>query len=159
MKSRYQEVGAREAGFSLAELAIVCALLLILAGIAMPVTKFTHTRVKEMELRAHLRNMRNAIDEYKRYSDAGLLPVELGSDGYPPDLESLVEGIEVVGQVDRKVRFLRGVPVDPFTGEAEWGLRSYQDEPDARSWGGQNVYDVYSLSGKVGLNDIPYRDW
>jgi general secretion pathway protein G len=138
---------------------MVCALLLILAGIAMPVARFTYQRNLEMELRSHLRAMRNAVDEFKRFSDAGLIPIELGSDGYPPDLESLVEGVEVVGQIDRDVRFLRRIPVDPFTREAEWGLRSYQDRPDDTSWGGQNVYDVYSLSERTGLNGVPYAEW
>ncbi|HVR27973.1 MAG TPA: type II secretion system protein [Thermoanaerobaculia bacterium] len=151
--------GDTAAGFSIAELVIVCALLIILAGITLPVTKFTHQRLKEAELRTALRQMRNAIDEHKRYSDAGLLPVELGTDGYPKTLETLVEGVDVVGQIDRKIKFLRRIPVDPFTGEAEWGLRSYQDEPDATSWGGKDVYDVRSLSPKVGLNGIPYVQW
>ena len=155
-----QRLGGRfDAGFSLAELVMVCALLSILAGIAMPVVKFTHKRTRESELRSQLRSMRNAIDEYKRYSDAGLLPLELGSDGYPKDLEVLVEGVEVVGQIDRKIRFLRKIPVDPFTGEAEWGLRSYQAEPDSDSWDGQNVYDVSSTSGRIGLNGTPYSEW
>ncbi|MEE2776171.1 MAG: hypothetical protein VYE73_05345 [Acidobacteriota bacterium] len=132
---------------------------MILAGIAMPVTKFTFTKSREMELQTHLRAMRNAIDEYKRFSDAGLIQVDIGSDGYPETLEELVEGVEVVGQVDRTTRFLRKVPTDPFTGEAEWGQRSYQDEPDTDRWGGENVFDVYSLSRKRGLNGIAYAEW
>jgi general secretion pathway protein G len=103
--------------------------------------------------------MRNAIDEFKRYSDAGLIPVELGTEGYPDELETLVEGVDVVGQVDMKKKFLRRIPVDPMTGEAEWGMRSYQDEPDSTSWSGENVYDVYSLSEGVGLNGVPYSQW
>jgi general secretion pathway protein G len=103
--------------------------------------------------------MRYAIDEYKRYSDAGLIPVDLGAEGYPAELEDLVEGVEVVGQVDRQVRFLRRIPVDPMTGEAEWGMRSFQDTPDAPSWGGENVYDVFSLSEGIGLNGVPYSEW
>ena len=138
---------------------MVCVLLTILAGVAMPVTKFTYTRTKEMQLRSHLRAMRNAIDEYKRYSDAGLIEVDIGSDGYPESLETLVEGADVVGLIDRRVRFLRRVPVDPFTNEAEWGVRSFQDEPDSQSSSGQNVYDVYSESGKRGLNGIAYSKW
>jgi general secretion pathway protein G len=150
---------AGEAGFSIVELVVVCVLLTALAGITLPVTKFTHQRFKEAELRAALRQMRNAIDEHKRYSDAGLLPLELGTDGYPKDLETLVEGVEVVGQIDRKIKFLRRIPVDPFTHEATWALRSYQDELDADSWGGEDVYDVHSLSAKIGLNGIPYAEW
>ena len=150
---------ASEHGYTLAELVMVCSVLLVLAAVAMPVTKFTAKRLKETELRHHLRTMRHAIDEYKRYSDAGLIPIELGTDGYPKDLEILVEGVDLVGQVDMHVRFLRRIPVDPMTGEAEWGLRSYQDEWDSESWGGENVYDVYSLSEGVGLNGIEYRLW
>jgi general secretion pathway protein G len=85
--------------------------------------------------------------------------VDLGTDGYPKDLDVLVDGVELAGQVDKKLKLLRRIPVDPMTGEAEWGLRSYQDEADATSWGGENVYDVYSLSGSVGLNGVPYREW
>lgn len=149
----------RERGFTLAELVMVASILVILAGVTLPVAKFTARRTKEMELRAGLREMRAAIDDYKRYSDMGLIPVDLGTDGYPAELEILVEGVEVVGQVDKKLKLLRRIPVDPMTGEREWGLRSYQDEPDSTSWGGENVYDVYSLSGAVGLNGVPYREW
>jgi general secretion pathway protein G len=138
---------------------MVCALMAILASVALPIAKFTAKRSKEADLRLSLRLMRNAIDEHKRYSDAGLIPVDLGTDGYPKELEVLVEGVDLVGQVDKKVKFLRRVPVDPMTGEAEWGLRSYQDEFDSTSWGGENVYDVYSLSEGVGLNEVPYAQW
>ena len=148
-----------EAGFTLAEMVVVAAVLAILAAAALPVVTFTWKRTREAELRQHLRGMRNAIDEFKRYSDNGLIPVELGTDGYPADLEPLVEGVEVVGQVDMRKKFLRRIPVDPMTGEAEWGLRSYQDEPDSTSWGGENVFDVHSLSEGVGLNGVPYSQW
>ena len=148
-----------QAGFTLAELVMVATILIILASVATPVVKFSGRRMKEAELRQELRSMRLAIDEYKRYSDAGLIPLDLGSEGYPKDLEVLVEGVELVGQVDKKIRFLRKIPIDPMTGEAEWGLRSLQDEPDTDSWGGENVYDVYSLSEAVGLNGVPYREW
>jgi general secretion pathway protein G len=148
-----------ERGFTLAELVMVASIMVILAAVALPVAKFTARRTKEMELRAALREMRSAVDEYKRYSDMGLIPVDLGTDGYPAELEVLVEGVEVVGQVDKKLKLLRRIPVDPMTGEREWGLRSYQDDFDATSWGGENVYDVYSLSGAVGLNGVPYREW
>jgi general secretion pathway protein G len=148
-----------ERGFTLAELVMVASILVILAAVTLPVAKFTSRRTKEMELRAALREMRSAVDEYKRYSDMGLIPVDLGTDGYPAELEVLVEGVEVVGQVDKKLKLLRRIPVDPMTGEREWGLRSYQDDFDATSWGGENVYDVYSLSGAVGLNGVPYREW
>lgn len=148
-----------ERGFTLAELVMVGAVLVILASVTLPVAKFTARRTKEMELRAALREMRTSIDEYKRYSDMGLIPVDLGTEGYPAELEILVEGVEIVGQVDKKLKLLRRIPLDPMTGEREWGMRSYQDEHDATSWGGENVYDVYSLSGGVGLNGVPYREW
>ncbi len=147
------------AGFTMAELVTVCAILIVLAGVALPVAKFTTKRTKEAALGQALREMRNAIDEFKRYSDAGLLPIDFGTDGYPAELEILVEGVEVVGQISKRVKFLRRIPIDPMTGEGEWGLRSYQDEPDADSWGGENVYDVYSLSEGVGMNGVPYSEW
>jgi general secretion pathway protein G len=148
-----------DSGYTMVELVVVCSLLLILAAVALPMSKFTVKRGKEMELRQALRTMRNAIDEYKRFSDAGLIPVELGTDGYPPDLETLLEGVEIVGQIDKSVRFLRRIPIDPMTGEQEWGLRSFQDDFDSNSWGGENVFDVYSLSEGVGLDGRPYMEW
>ena len=148
-----------QAGFTIVEMVIVVAILAILASAAIPLATTTRKRSKEADLRASLREMRYAIDEYKRYSDAGLIPVDLGAEGYPSELEDLVEGVEVVGQVDQQVRFLRRIPVDPMTGEAEWGMRSFQDAPDSPSWGGENVYDVYSLSEGIGLNGVPYSEW
>jgi general secretion pathway protein G len=149
----------RQSGVTLAELVMVAAVLVTLAAVTLPVAKFTAKRSKEADLRASLREMRNAIDEYKRYSDLGFIPIDLGTDGYPKELEVLVEGVEIVGQVDKKVKFLRRLPVDPMTGKDEWGLRSYQDKPDETSWGGENVYDVYSLSRGVGLNGVSYHKW
>lgn len=146
-------------GFTLAEVVMVASIMVILAAVALPVTRFTVKRSKEMVLRQALRQMRNAIDEHKRFSDAGMLTIDLGTDGYPEELEILVEGVELVGQVRSQVKFLRQIPVDPMTGEAEWGLRSYQDEFDSPSWGGENVYDVYSLSEGVGLDGVPYSEW
>ncbi|MEA2562976.1 MAG: ral secretion pathway protein [Acidobacteriota bacterium] len=148
-----------QAGYTLAELVMVAAVMVILAGAALPAVKFTARRTKEMELRHDLRMMREAIDTYKRYSDMGLLPVDVGTEGYPAELEDLVEGVEIAGQIDRKLKLLRRIPVDPMTGEAEWGMRSFQDEPDSDSWGGENVFDVYSESSGVGLNGVPYRQW
>ena len=150
----------RQRGFSLTELVVVCAILTTLTAVAFPVAKFTIKRQKEMDLRYQLRMMRNAIDEYKRFGDAGLLPLELGTDGYPSELEQLTEAHNLVGQGPSTIkRFMRRIPIDPMTGEAEWGLRSYQDDPDSGSWGGENVYDVYSLSEGTGLNGIPYSEW
>jgi general secretion pathway protein G len=148
-----------QAGFTLAELVMVCAILASLSLLAMPVVKYTKQRSQEMELRQDLREMRAAIDQYKRFSDQGLLPVDLGTEGYPKDLDSLVKGVQLVGQIDKKMKFMRRVPVDPMTGKVRWGLRSFQDEPDAESTGGEDVYDVFSLSPGVGLNGIPYRKW
>lgn len=149
----------RQAGYTLAELVMVAAVMAILALAAMPVAKFTAKRSKEAEMRLALREMRTAIDTYKRYSDSGLIQVDVGTEGYPKKLEVLVEGVEIVGQVDKKLKLLRRVPIDPMTGKEEWGLRSFQDASDATSWGGENVYDVYSLSKAVGLNGVPYRKW
>ena len=147
-----------QAGYTLAELVMVAAVMVILAGAVLPAVKFTSRRTKEMELRHDLRMMRDAIDSYKRYSDMNLITIDVGAEGWPSELDDLVE-VEIVGQIDKKLKLLRRIPVDPMTGEAEWGLRSYQDEPDSDSWGGENVYDVYSLSSGVGLNGVPYRDW
>lgn len=146
-------------GYSLTELVVVCAVLVILAGVAFPTARYTRLRLKEMELSSALRQMRAAIDEHKRYADSGLIPIEFGTDGYPDELETLVEGVDVIGQIDKKIRFLRRIPIDPMTGDDEWGLRSYGDEPDSTSWGGDNVFDVYSLSAGVGLNGVPYSEW
>lgn len=146
-------------GYTMVELVLVCTLLVILAAVALPASKYTVRRGKEIQLRHALRELRNAIDEYKRFSDAGLIAVELGTEGYPRELDALVEGVEVVGQIDKEVKFIRRIPVDPMTGESEWGLRSFQDEVDSTSWGGENVFDVYSLSAGVGLNGVPYSEW
>ena len=162
MSERRERAGGRgrgQAAFTLIEMVVVAAILSILAAAVIPLTHYARKRSKEIELHAALRDMRYAIDEYKRYSDAGLIPVNLGTDGYPPDLETLVDGVDVVGQVNKKVKFLRKIPVDPMTGEAEWGLRSYQDDPDSSSWGGEDVYDVHSLSEGVGLDGTPYSQW
>jgi len=137
---------------------MVVALIALLSTMVLPVAKFTVKRRKEADLRLSLRLMRNAIDEYKRLSDQGLIPITLGGEGYPEELEVLVEGVQLVGQ-DTKRRFLRRIPRDPMTGEQEWGLRSYQDDVDATSWGGENVYDVRSLSDGTAIDRTKYKDW
>ena len=157
--ARHQHRAPRRSGYTMVELVLVTTLLVTLAAVALPASKYTVRRGKEIELRQALRSMRNAIDEFKRYSDAGLIAVDLGTDGYPSELEILVEGVDLVGQIDKQVRFLRRIPRDPMTGEYEWGLRSYQDDFDSTSWGGENVFDVYSLSEGVGLNKVPYKEW
>lgn len=150
-------------GYSFVELVIVAAIIMILASAVLPLARVTIQRQKEGELRRALREMRTAIDKYKDAVDTGLIggtDVRAGSEGYPPDLETLVEGVSVVNdQSGRKLKFLRRVPIDPMIGEADWGLRSYQDDADSTSWGGQNVYDVYTKAGGVALDGTKYRDW
>ena len=150
-------------GFTFIELLVVTAILLVLASAVMPLAKVTVQRQKEMELRRYLREMRLAIDKYKDAADAGAIgafDIKAGSEGYPPDLETLVEGVSVVNdQSGRKLKFLRRVPIDPMTSSTEWGMRSYQDKPDATSWGGQNVFDVYTKSTGTALDGTKYRDW
>jgi len=149
----------REKGLTLVEVVVTIAVLLILAGAVMPLAKVTLKRQKELELRRALRTMRQAIDLYKQYSDQGLIEKEgIDSEGYPPELEKLVEGIPQVGST-KKIKFLRRIPMDPFTHKDEWGLRSYQDEADSRSWGRQNVYDVYTLYSGTALDGTKYEDW
>ena len=148
--------GAR--GFTVAELVMVSALVAILAAVAVPTARFTIKREREAELRLALRQMRNAIDDHKRLADQGMIQVEIGTEGYPKELENLVKGVKIVGQLTER-KFLRRIPADPMTGKTEWGLRSYQDEPDSTSWGGQNVYDVKSLSEATALDGTKYKDW
>jgi general secretion pathway protein G len=150
---------ARQAGMTLLELIIACSILLILSTAAMPLAKFTVKRQRESELRQDLRDMRNAIDRYKDLSDRNLIRVEVGSEGYPPDLETLVKGVQLGAGNDRKIRFLRRVPIDPMTGRADWGLRAIQDDPDSTGWGGKNVFDVYSKSQGTALDGTKYSDW
>jgi general secretion pathway protein G len=156
---RYQD--AR--GFTFIELLIVSTILIILASAVMPLAKVTNQRTKEAELRRSLREIRTAIDKFKDAVDMGLIPateIRTGSEGYPPDLDTLVEGVTVANDASgRKLKFLRRVPIDPMTSSTEWGLRAYQDRPDAFAWGGQNVYDVYTKSGGTGLDGTKYRDW
>jgi general secretion pathway protein G len=141
------------------EMAVVCSMIAILTAMVIPITRYTLKRQKEVELRHALRTMRDAIDRYKQFSDSGQIPLEVGGEGYPPDLETLVDGVNLVGQTTKKQRFLRKIPIDPMTGKAEWGLRSYQDEPDSFAWGGQNVYDVFSLSTGRAIDKTLYKDW
>lgn len=221
--SPYNRKAFRQAGMTLLELIIACAILLVLASAAMPVARYTVKRQKEAELHRELRELRDAIDRYKDAADRNLIRVEAGTEGYPPDLNTLVKGVDLVSQAGggiagattpgqplvpsggfgstfgsnsfggnglggnnnalgsgslgqgsnqgqnnsssqgqdliRHVRFLRRIPVDPMTGHAEWGMRSVQDDPDATSWGGRNVFDVFSLSTSTALDDTKYSDW
>src|ERR1700720_858344 len=198
-----------QAGITLLELIIACAILLVLASAAMPVARYTVKRQKEAELHRELREMRDAIDRYKDAADRNLIRVEAGTEGYPPDLDTLVKGVDLVSQqgagiagaaspgqplvpstgfggafggfgssfgqtqtqgqnsgssqgqdLIRHVRFLRRIPVDPMTGHAEWGMRSVQDDPGSSSWGGKDVFDVFSLSSGTALDGTTkYSDW
>lgn len=150
-------------GYTFVEVLVVSVILMILASAAMPLARVTIQRQKEIELRRALRELRTAIDRYKDAVDLGLVPateVRTGSEGYPPELDTLVEGVPMANDASgRKLKFLRRIPFDPITGDREWGMRSYQDKPDATSWGGQNVYDVYSKSPNTALDGTKYRDW
>ena len=152
-----------QSGSTFVELLIVTVILLIIASAAMPLARVTVQRQREAELRRSLREMRTAIDKYKDAVDAGLIggiDIQAGREGYPKDLDVLVEGVRPVNDASgRKLKFLRRIPVDPMTGKAEWGKRSYQDAPDSTSWGGQNVYDVHSLSDGTALDGTKYKEW
>ncbi|HEX6772243.1 MAG TPA: type II secretion system protein [Acidobacteriaceae bacterium] len=146
----------REAGLTLIELIVTVAILALLASAAVPVARWNIKRIKERELRADLWEMRRAIDKYKDVADKGGIQTKVESDNYPPDLDTLVKGVEVKG---KKMRFLRRIPVDPMTGKADWGLRSEQDDPNSDSFGGQNLFDVYSKSQGTALNGTKYAQW
>jgi general secretion pathway protein G len=152
----------RERGVTYLELIATSAILMILASAILPLARVGFTRRKEMELRRALREVRTAVDRYKLLVDQGQIggtDVKLGSEGYPPDLETLVKGVSRVGAVDRKIKLLRRIPVDPMSGNTEWGMRCYQDDPDETSWCGQNVWDVYSKSTAKGLDGTRYNTW
>src|SRR5688572_29421103 len=150
-------------GYSFVELLVVTAILFILASAVMPLAQVTAQRQREVELRAALRQMRTAIDRFKVAVDQQRIAsteVEPGSEGYPPDLETLVEGVPIQNdQSGTKLKFLRRVPIDPMTNSTEWGMRSYADRPDSTSWGGRSVFDVYTKSGGTALDGTKYRDW
>jgi general secretion pathway protein G len=148
-----------EAGMTLLELIIACSILVVLSSAALPVARFSILHRKEEELHRDLREMRDAIDRYKDLADQHLIRTELESENYPPDLETLVNGVQLGTSGDRKIRFLRKIPVDPMTGRAEWGLRAVQDDPDSTSWGGKNVFDVYSKSQATTSDGTRYADW
>jgi general secretion pathway protein G len=146
-------------GMTLLELVIACAILLILATAVLPLARVAVKRRKETELRRDLREMRDAIDLYKNASDAGKIQVQAGTEGYPPDLETLVNGVKLGGASDKRVHFLRKIPIDPMTGKKDWGMRSVQDDPDTTSWGGQDVFDVFTRSTGTALNGKKYSEW
>ena len=146
----------REHGLTLVELIVAVTILAILAGAAVPLARTTLRRSKERELRRDLWEMRDAIDRYKDAADRGAFQIKVGTEGYPPDLETLVKGVDSNG---KKLRFLRRIPVDPMTGNTDWGLRSMQDDPDSESWGGQNVFDVYTKAQGNALDGTKYSEW
>lgn len=152
-----------ERGYSFVELLVVSSILLILASAVAPLAQVTMQRQRETELRRALREMRTAIDRYKDAVDLGVIggtAIDPDNQGYPPSLETLVAGVETVDEnAGGVLRFLRRIPIDPMTRSADWGLRSYQDDPDATRWGGGNVYDVYTRSRGTALDGTRYRDW
>ena len=147
----------KQVGTTLLELLIAVSILTILVSTALPVARYTIVRQKETELRRSLREMRTAIDRYKDTADRGVIRVEIGSEGYPPDLNTLVNGVAV--GANSSVRFLRRISLDPMTGRRDWGLRAVQDDPDSTSWGGGNVFDVYSKSQATALDGTRYSEW
>lgn len=151
-----RRIFAGTSGITLIELIIAIAIIGLLAGAAVPIVRVRAKRDKEIELRRDLWDMRDAIDRYKDAADRGAFQTKVDSLGYPPDLQTLVDGVDVQG---KKLRFLRRIPVDPMTGSTEWGMRSNQDDPDSTSWGGQNVFDVFTKSEGTGLNGTKYNTW
>jgi general secretion pathway protein G len=132
----------------------------LLTGMAVPLARYKVRRDKERELRYALREIRAAIDKYKDAADMNKLPTQkLGSDNYPESLEILVEGVKMQGEVDKKIRFLRRIPKDPFTNSTDWGKRSTQDDPKSNAWGGQNVFDVFSKTQERAKDGTPYSEW
>lgn len=148
--------GRRKQGFTLLELIVAAMILSVLTLMALPLARVTIKREQEKRLRKALWEVRDAIDKYKDAADRGAFQIKADSFGYPADLDTLVKGVDIGG---KKMRFLRRIPVDPMTGTTEWGLRSMQDDPDSDSWGGQNVFDVYTKSQGEGLDGTKYKDW
>jgi len=145
--------------FMLIELIAAITILLVLTTLAIPLARNQIIRARETELHEDLRMIREAIDRYKAYSDQGMIPIKVDSYGYPPDLQTLVDGVPVKGTAKGKYKFLRKIPIDPMTGTADWGLRAMQDDPDSKSWGGENVFDVYSKSQGTALDGTQYGEW
>jgi general secretion pathway protein G len=152
-----QKLGRPDQGFTLIELVVAATILSILTLMALPLARITIQREREKQLRAALWEMRDAIDRYKDAADRNAFQTKVDSQGYPPDLDTLVKGVEIAG--GKKLKFLRSIPTDPMTGTKEWGMRSMQDDADSDSWGGQSVFDVYTKAQGVGLDGTKYKDW
>lgn len=151
--------GSSARGFTLIELIASMTILLLLTGLALPIARMQVQREREVELRRALRDIREAIDRYKDFSDRQMIPTKADTFGYPPDLDTLVNGVAIKGAGSTKYKFLRHIPVDPMTGRADWGLRSMQDDPDSTGWGGENVFDIYSQSQATAMDGTRYADW
>jgi general secretion pathway protein G len=145
--------------FTLVELIATMAILVLLTSVALPLASVQVKRVHEAELHRDLREIRTAIDRYKDFADRGMINTEPDTYGYPPDLQTLVDGVPLKGSANLKYKFLRRIPIDPMTGKADWGKRSMQDDPDSKSWGGQNVFDVYTQARGTALDGTNYADW
>ena len=154
---RLRPLGPR--GFTLVELIATITILALLVGISVPLARNSLKREREEKLRVALREMRIAIDKYKADSDQGKIEVPVDTEGYPQSLESMVDGVQWIGQAGKYLKYLRRIPIDPMTNSTDWGIRSYQDEPTSQTWGGQNVFDVYSKSDGVAFDGTHYKDW
>lgn len=155
--------GYSQAGLTLIELILTCGILLILSSVALPLARYAVVRQKEAILRHNLDEIRDAIDRYKDAADHQAIHVDVGTEGYPPDLQTLVTGVKLGSSLgnsgDKKIVFLRKIPIDPMTGRADWGLRAVQDDPDSRQWSGKDVFDVYSQSTSTAMDGTKYSDW
>jgi general secretion pathway protein G len=156
---RSRSGGSPAQGFTLVELIATMTLLLLLTSVALPIARTEVQRQRELELHRALRTIRDAIDRYKDFADRGMIATEPDTFGYPPDLETLVNGVPLKGSSTVRYKFLRRIPVDPMTGTKDWGMRSMQDDPDSQSWGGQDVFDVYTHSQGTALDGTKYSDW
>jgi general secretion pathway protein G len=146
-------------GFTLVELLATVTIIAILVGMAIPLARNSIKREREQDLRVALREMRTAIDKYKEAADAGKIEMPTDTEGYPQTLDALVDGVQLIGQAGKNIKFLRKIPIDPMTNSTDWGMRSYQDETNSQSWGGQNVFQVYSKSEGVAFDGTRYKDW